>query len=69
MTNRGFRTCRCGALLESQEALLDHEAWCAGSARENARLIQEAFTRAGEVTYEVLVAVARQLSGAGEEAA
>jgi hypothetical protein len=69
MTNRGFCTCRCAALLESHEALMDHQAWCAGSARENARLIQEALARAGEVTYEVLVAVSRQLYGTGEEAA
>jgi hypothetical protein len=67
MTSRGFHTCRCAALLESQDALLDHLAWCAGSAGDNARLIQEAVARAGKVSYEVLVAIARQHRGTFEE--
>jgi hypothetical protein len=69
MTSRGSHTCRCAALLESQDALLDHLAWCAGSAADNARLIQEAVARAGNVSYEVLVAIARQHYGNREETA
>jgi hypothetical protein len=69
MTSRESHTCRCAALLESQDALLDHLAWCAGSAADNARLIQEAVARAGSMSYEVLVAIARQHYGNREETA
>ena len=52
--------CACSARLESADALADHREWCLGDARANARLHQEVRRRDGEITYEGLVAVARQ---------
>ena len=52
--------CSCGARLESNDARIDHQDWCLGSGRANARLIEELQQRGQDITYEALVAGARR---------
>jgi hypothetical protein len=50
--------CTCGAVVDDQEDLLDHRAWCQGDAQGNQALIAWVRDSLGEVSYERLVAAA-----------
>jgi hypothetical protein len=51
--------CSCGARLESNDALIDHQDWCLGSGRANARLMEKLRQRGQDITYETLVGAER----------
>jgi hypothetical protein len=53
--------CACGALVDDEEDLLDHQGWCQGDAQANQALIACVRQTAGEVSYEQLVAAANHL--------
>ena len=65
---RSHRQCPCGARLESEEALRDHQEWCLGDGQANTQLIEHVTRADGELTHEALVAAARQQRLAAEAA-
>jgi hypothetical protein len=67
-STRSHWQCPCGARLESEQALLDHQEWCTGDGPTNARLIERVARLDGEATHEGLVAAARQHGLAAEAA-
>jgi hypothetical protein len=52
--------CTCGAVVDDQDDLQDHRAWCQGDAQANQALIAWVRGNIGEVSYERLVAAANR---------